>query len=727
MNAPPSNNAETVSGTVQRIIYRDENTAYTVCSLKPDAGHDEITVVGASAAIWPGERLQVSGRWTRHKTHGVQFNADKIVCIEPRTVSGIKKYLASGLIKGVGEMLAERLVKKFGTDTLRVIDEESARLESVEGIGRRKRERIRQSWLEQKAVRDIMIFLHANGVSASQATRIYNAYGDNAVAVLRQNPYRLAADIWGIGFKSADKIAMNMGIPMQSVVRARAGLAYMLQTMAEEGHCYCGKDELLAGTGEQLEIGFNLLEEALGLELAAGNLISENTEIYMPALYYSETGCASNLKRLQEDSVSNAGRIKAASAVEWAAGRMKISFSPAQAAALNMAINEKVGIITGGPGVGKTTIIKALVDIFSAKKMAVRLAAPTGRAAKRMEEATGHQATTIHRLLKFQPGLERFEYGADKRLEGDVFILDEVSMIDVVLMNCFLRALPGRARLLLIGDADQLPSVGPGNVLRDLIDSGAFPAIKLDKIFRQSEKSLIVRNAHLVNSGRFFELGGDGENDFIRDFYFIEENEPAQVVARMLELVAERIPRRFRMSPRTDIQVLTPMRRFELGADNLNAVLQGAINPRGEGIVSFGRTYRAGDRVMQMRNNYDKDVYNGDIGLIRSVNHEDQQVIIDYDGREVVYDFSEMDEINLAYASSIHKAQGSEYPAVIILLTTQHFKLLQRNLLYTALTRGRKLVCLVGSRKAAAIAIHNNHTAARRTGLKQRLSGRNII
>jgi len=727
--SPFQKNAEetTVSGTVERIIYRAEDSGYIVCALKTDAQQGEITVVGNSAAVWPGERLQATGKWERHKAHGLQFNADNIICIEPHTVSGIKKYLASGLIKGVGDVIAERLVKKFGADTLRVIDEESARLESVEGIGRKKRERIRQSWVEQKAVREIMIFLHAHGVSASQAARIYRVYGDDAIAILRQNPYRLAADIWGIGFKSADKIAMNLGIPVQSVIRARAGLAYVLQTLADEGHCYCPRDELLAYTEKQLAIGRNLLEEALSQELAEKTLIGEGENIYIPSLYHSETGCAAHLKRIQEGGSANMPQINAEKAIEWAANRMKISFSPAQAEALNMAITEKVGIITGGPGVGKTTIIRALVDIFSAKKLVVRLAAPTGRAAKRMEEATAHQAMTIHRLLKFQPGRERFEYGADKHLAGDVFILDEVSMIDIALINSFLRALPSQSRLLLIGDADQLPSVGPGNVLRDLIDSGAIPSIKLDKIFRQSEKSLIVHNAHLVNSGRFFELAGGEGQGRAEDFYFIEENEPERVIARVVELVSERIPRRFGLSPRSDIQVLTPMRRFELGADNMNAVLQSVINPRGEEFVRFGRTYRVGDRIMQMRNNYDKDVYNGDIGLIHAVNHDDQQVIVDYDGRLVAYDFGEVDELSLAYASSIHKAQGSEHPAVIILMTTQHFKLLQRNLLYTALTRGRKLVCLVGSKKAVTIAIRNNHTAERRTGLKQRLLVRGTV
>ena len=717
MAAPPKDDTDNVvSGTVERIIYRAEETGYTVCRLL--TGKGEVIVVGNSAAIWPGESLQAEGKWTRHKQHGFQFNAEKIICIEPRTVVGIRKYLGSGLIKGIGEVLAERLVRKFGENTLKVIDEESKRLETVEGIGVKKRERIRQSWVEQKAVREIMIFLHSYSVTPSQAMRIYRAYGADAIAVLKQNPYRLASDIWGIGFKSADKIAMNMGIPAQSIIRARAGLSYSLQTLAEEGHCYCPRNELLAIASKQLEIGLPQLEEALALELASGAVIGEKDNIYSPGLYYSETGCATNLRRIQQTHGAGPLAIKAGKAIEWAAGRMKISFSDAQIAALNMGLTEKIGIITGGPGVGKTTIIRALVDVFSAKKQFVRLAAPTGRAAKRMEEATRRQAMTIHRMLKFKPGTEHFEHGRENPLEGDVFILDEVSMMDIVLMNSFLKAVPSHARLLLIGDADQLPSVGPGNVLRDLIESRSIPSIKLDKIFRQSEQSLIVRNAHLVNSGRFFESAPEGCE---ADFFFIEENDPDRVIANVVELVSKRIPRRFGLSPRTDIQLLTPMRRFQLGSENMNAELQNVINPHGEAVTRFGRVYRVNDRVMQLRNNYDKDVFNGDIGIIREIDQNEQELIVDYEGRKVAYDFAETDELSLAYACSIHKSQGSEHPAVIILMTTQHFKLLQRNLLYTAITRGKKLVCLVGSKKAVNIAIRNNMTCERRTGLKQRL------
>ncbi|MFA7158962.1 MAG: ATP-dependent RecD-like DNA helicase [Kiritimatiellia bacterium] len=719
--ALPVESETSVAGSVERIIYRSDDSGYTVCALKSKEAQEEIILVGSSAAIWPGETIRAEGSWTRHRQHGLQFNAVKIDCVEPSTVAGIKKYLASGLVRGVSDILAERIVRKFGADTLRVIDQDSARLEAVEGIGRKKRETIRLSWVEQKAVRAIMIFLHAHGVSASQAARIYRAYGEKSIDILRQNPYRLAADIWGIGFKSADRIAMNLGIPVQSLVRARAGIVYTLQTMTEEGHCYSLKDDLLQQSEKQLEIGRPLLDEALAIELSSGALVACSDRIYPPALYEAEAGCAAHLKRIRDSSESAPLRIDAERAIAWAAQRMEIEFSPEQAQALKMAMTSKTGIITGGPGVGKTTIIRALVDVLSAKKLSVRLAAPTGRAAKRMEEATGRAAMTIHRMLKYLPGRNSFEYGPRKSLPGDVFILDEASMIDIVLMHSFLRALPPSARLLVIGDADQLPSVGPGNVLRDMIASGALPSIKLDRIFRQSEKSMIIRNAHLINAGRFFEPedAGDGSR---RDFYFIEEDDPGKIIERVVEMVTRRIPRKFNLSPRSDIQVLTPMRRFQLGADNLNAVLQAAINPRGEEFTRFGRILRTGDRVMQLRNNYNKDVFNGDIGVISSIDAPGQTFTVDFDCGSVLYDFNESDEISLAYASSIHKAQGSEHPAVVILMATQHYKLLQRNLLYTAVTRGRSLVCLIGSKKAVAIAIRNNQTAVRRTALAERLA-----
>ncbi len=716
----PEAPAQTISGIVDHIVYRSEETGYTVCVLKAAGQSEAAVVVGQCATIWPGETLTATGNWIRHKKHGYQFNAQLMHCVEPQSLIGIQKFLASGLIKGIGKVLAERLVKKFAANTLRVIETESARLETVSGIGRKRREQIKAAWNEQKAVRDIMIFLHAHGVGTAQATRIHRAYGNAAVAKIRENPYRLAADIWGIGFKTADKIAQTLQIPRDSLIRARAGLAYILQSMMDEGHCYCPRDLLLATAGELLEIAFGILNEALEAELLAGSLIEDGAAVYLEPLHYAEVGVAAQLRRLMAGTAPEFISASA-KAIAWAGEQMDISFAPRQAAALSMAWSQKVSIITGGPGVGKTTIIRALVDIFTAKKLQVCLAAPTGRAAKRMEEATKWRAMTLHRLLKYSPGTGQFEHNPSYPLQGDVFIIDEVSMVDVLLMNAFLRALPSKAILILVGDADQLPSVGPGNVLRDCLESGAIPTVQLDTIFRQQERSWIVHNAHRVNAGLFLEMPAA---DAPADFYFIEENEPEQIISQAVELITRRIPQRFGLDPKTDIQLLTPMRRFQLGVENMNAVLQKALNPHGVSISRFGRLYRSGDRVMQLRNNYDKDIYNGDIGLICEVDAEEQQIRVNFDGREVSYDLAEIDELGLAYACSIHKAQGNEHPAVVILMTTQHFKLLQRNLLYTALTRGRKLVCLIGSKKAIYIAIRNNHVLQRRTGLKERLKER---
>lgn len=722
MAVPETNgDIEEISGIVESVVFRNDDTGYTVCQVNVEKASSFITVVGVCAAIWPGETLRAFGRWTVHKTHGRQFNAERIICIEPYSVEGIEKYLAYG-VNGIGPVFAARLVKTFGADTLRVIEEESALLTRVEGIGKKRKEEIKKAWNEQKAVREIMIFLHSQGISASQAMRIYKQYGDDAVAIVKKNPYRLAADVWGIGFKSADEIAVHMGIPLDSEVRARAGIIYALDTLTEEGHCFCPKPELVDIAERLLEIPAEKLEQALLAEIHEGTLVNENDNIYPARLYHSETETVSHIHRLFI-TPTRFKPVLADKAVQWAGEKIGISFAERQHEALCMALTSKVSIITGGPGVGKTTIVRALTEIFKARKLKTLLAAPTGRAAKRLEEATGRPASTIHRLLRFQPASRSFEFNRSNPLDCDIIILDEVSMMDIALAALFLRAVPDHACLILVGDADQLPSVGPGNFLKDLLESETVPSVKLDRIFRQGERSWIVHNAHLVNTGRFFELP---ENAGDSDFFFVEADDPDKTIQLAVELVANRIPKRFNLNPMTDIQVLTPMRRFQLGAENLNIMLQNTLNPTGPSISRFGRTFRVRDRVMQLRNNYDKEVFNGDIGTIASINLEDQTVNIRFDNKVVNFELAELDEIMLAYATSIHKAQGSEHPAVVVVLAMQHFRLLQRNLLYTAITRGRRLVCLVGSTKAAKAAIRNNNILLRKTGLKQRLAKLNI-
>jgi exodeoxyribonuclease V alpha subunit len=725
---PDSTDSTQVNGVVENIVYRSEDTGYTVCAVRTEGRDEVVTVVGNCPAIWVGENLKADGAWVHHKQHGYQFKAETMTCIAPTTAKGIERYLASGMIKGIGKVMAERLVRAFGDDTLAIIEKESKRLEEVEGIGASRRQAIKESWIAQKGVRDVMIFLQSHGVGIAQSARIFDHYGSNAIAMITENPYRLCTDIWGIGFKTADKFAMSMGVPAESELRARAGVIHVLSTFIDEGHCYCIEAELILHAAGLLTIPVEVIAPAINHEVKSGRLIRESDRIYRADIHAAEVSVAAKIARLCEHK-AGFKPIDVDKAVDWAAQQVNIAFAPMQAEALKTALSEKVSIITGGPGVGKTTIIKALVDVFKKRGLTVFLAAPTGRAAKRMSEATRHDASTIHRLLKFQPGTREFEHGPQNPLKGDVFILDEVSMVDINLMDFFLGALPDAGCLILVGDSDQLPSVGPGNVLRDMIGSSVIPCSKLETIFRQEKGGWIVRNAHRVNAGEMIESPPPDEDS---DFYFVQATEPDQVIKMMLALVKQRIPDRFGFDPMNDIQVLTPMRRNELGAENLNSLLQAELNPPGGPEVErFGKKYRLRDRVMQIRNNYDKEVFNGDIGRIVSVRPDDHAVDVDFDGRTIRYDTDELDEMVHAYACSIHKSQGSEFPAVVILLATQHFKLLQRNLLYTAITRGRKLVCLVGSSKAVFIATQNNEIHLRRTTLRQRLQthldGRSVV
>jgi len=724
-NTPPAADNDTspleaVTGTVESIVFRNDETGYTVCAVKTHGGcvrqrDTVVTIVGSCAAVWEGEELHAEGQWVRHPSHGQQFQARTITCITPTSTEGLRRYLASGMIKGIGPKFAQRIVDRFGERTLEVIDKESGRLREVEGIGEGRRKLIKESWTEQRGVREIMIFLQSHGIGTAKASRIYRQYGADAIAVVKRNPYRLCEDVWGIGFKTADGIALSVGIPHDSEVRARAGLIYTLQTEADEGHCFTLECDLLLHAQELLGITVEILGDALAKEFEKGTLIKEDSRIYLRDLFRAETRVAAILRRLL-DAPQPFAPIDATRAIPWSESKMGLNLAPLQREALRNAVTSKVSIITGGPGVGKTTIIRALTEIFGARKLDIRLAAPTGRAAKRMSEATGREAQTIHRLLKFNPNIGGFEFNLDNPMSGDCFILDETSMIDIRLMDQFLQALPDSVTLVLVGDTDQLPSVGPGNVLRDLIASGAIPCCRLDTIFRQDTSGLIVRNAHHVNRGEPLETcAGDS------DFYFVETGEPDKIIARTVDLMTQRIPSKFKLDPLADVQVLTPMRRNLLGTENLNDVIQAALNPSGPSLVRGCTHFRTNDRVMQLRNNYDKEVFNGDIGFIKQVDEEDRALVVLFDGKPVRYAQSELDELVLAYACSIHKSQGSEYPAVIVLLHTQHYKLLQRNLLYTAITRGKRLVLVVGSSRAVHIAIQANQVRERRTSLRERL------
>ncbi len=712
--------AEVLTGTVDSVVYHNDESGYTVCRVSQHGSGKrldlQVTLVGRCVAIWAGEEIRATGEWAHHEQHGRQFKAEEITCITPTSLEGIRRFLASGMIKGIGKVTAEKIVRHFGEETLTVLDQHSARLEEIEGIGEAKRRQIRESWVEQFSVRNIMIFLQSHGIGTGQASRIYRQYGSDAIAVVKRNPYKLCEDVWGIGFKTADKIALDVGIEKESEIRARAGLRYVLQCQEEEGgHCFTPESELLLFAEQLLEITVEKLALALNREVDEGFLIRDDGRVYQRDVYFAEKQIGEVIRRLSQTPRSFPA-IPAEKALGWAESKMGLTLAPAQHDALASALASKVSIITGGPGVGKTTIVRALTEIFGARRLLVRLAAPTGRAAKRMNESTGREATTLHRLLKFQPDKRMFLYNRNHRLEGDCFILDETSMIDVRLMEQFIQALPDSATLVLVGDTDQLPSVGPGNVLRDLIDSKVVPCVRLTTIFRQDKTGLIVRNAHRVNRGERFETA-EGDSDF----YYINTEDPPKIIARVLELIQKRIPAKFGLDPLRDVQVLTPMRRGLLGAENLNDVIQTALNPGGPSLIRGATHYRKGDRVMQIRNNAEKDVYNGDIGMISAVDEVDRSLVVFYEGRPVAYKQEELDELSLAYACTIHKSQGSEYPAVLVVLHIQHYKLLQRNLLYTAMTRGKKLVMVVGNERAVWTALHNNTIRERRTTLRDRV------
>ncbi len=718
------NPVERISGSIERVTFHSEESGFCVLKTKVKGHRDLITVIGSAASITPGEYVECVGSWHNDKTHGLQFKSTLLKVVPPSTLEGIEKYLGSGMVKGIGPHFAKILIKAFGVDVFTVIEETPERLLTLPGIGKKRTDKVTAAWSEQKAIREIMVFLQSHGVGTGRAVRIYKTYGDEAIVKVSENPYRLALDIHGIGFKTADLIAQKLGIAPDSLIRAQAGVRHVLQELSGDGHCAASQDSLIQEAEKLLEIPVSILEEAVREEVVQENLVQEDIEgincLFLTPLYRAEIGVANSIKRIL-DGVPPWGKVEEVKALPWVEEKTGLTLSESQKDAVRLALTNKMVVITGGPGVGKTTLVNSILLIVRAKQVNVTLCAPTGRAAKRLSESTGLEAKTIHRLLEFDPKSFGFKRSKDNPLETDLVVIDESSMVDVTLMNKLLAAIPSSAALMIVGDVDQLPSVGPGSVLADIIDSGAVPTVRLIEIFRQAASSRIIVNAHRINKG---EMPLKGEAGELTDFYFIPAETPEEIHAKLLQVVTERIPKRFGMHSVKDVQVLTPMNRGGLGSHSLNAELQKALNPNGEPKVTrFGTTFSPGDKVIQTVNNYDKEVFNGDIGQIDTIDTVEGVIRVEYDGRIVEYEFGELDEVSLAYATSIHKSQGSEYPAVVIPLAMQHYTLLERNLIYTAVTRGKKLVTIIGQPKALAMAVKNRKSNKRLTNLAARIAG----
>ena len=713
---------------VERITYQNEQNGYTVLKCRAAGYQDLVTVVGALPEIHVGSVLALTGEWTAHPRFGRQFSV--AICEEtlPATVYGIRKYLGSGLVRGIGPRFAERIVSTFGERTLEMIEEQPEALFKVPGIGKARVEQIKKSWAEQKEIRNIMLFLQGHNVSTAHATKIWKTYGNDSIRVVTENPYRLADDIWGIGFKTADTIAEKMGFEKEKYARLRSGLLYSLNRLADEGHCYALRPQLTETGAELLGVDASLLEMTLDEMIRNGDVRTEalpygtensgtgqETAIYLPPFYFSETGAAKRLHRISEAKRSFRADLPEPEADRQIARATGMEYDPAQTEAIHTAIRSKVMVLTGGPGTGKTTVTLGIITAFRIARARILLAAPTGRAAKRLAEATGMEAKTIHRLLEVKPP-EGYQRNEENPLEGDVLIVDECSMIDLLLFYALLRAVPESMTLIFVGDIDQLPSVGAGNVLRDVIDSGAVPVVRLTRIFRQAAASRIITNAHRINRGEMPDLSnGNGT-----DFFFTAQEDPEKAAQEIIALVKSRLPAYYSV-PSGAIQVLTPMQRGAVGAENLNMLIQAAVNPEGEGLRRGGILYRTRDKVMQIRNNYDKEVFNGDIGIITAVDTEERALTVNFDGRPVAYDISELDELVLAYATTIHKSQGSEYPIVVMPIMMTHYVMLQRNLVYTGVTRAKRCLVLIGTRKAVSMAIRNTNVQKRNTLLAERL------
>jgi exodeoxyribonuclease V alpha subunit len=720
-----------LKGQIERITYTNDENGYTVAKVKVSGRKDLVTVVGTLLIPIPGEVIEMKGNWMNHPRYGEQFKVEHYKSLVPASVYGIEKYLGSGLIKGIGPIMAGRIVKKFGEETLEVIENEIEKLAEVDGIGKKRIEMVKKAWEDQKEIREVMIFLQAHGVGSGYATKIFKQYGSRSIQVVKENPYRLATDIFGIGFISADRIAEKLGFARDSELRAEAGILYVLHQLADEGHVYYPYEPLVKKCQEILGVDREVIVKALGAIAAAKMIVIEDLKediedfgekdkaVYLAKFHLSETSIVTRMKTLIK-SPKSIRKIDSDKAIDWVQKQLAITLAKRQMEAIKCAAEDKVMVITGGPGTGKTTIINAILKIFSKLRVKIMLAAPTGRAAKRMSEATGHEAKTIHRMLEYSIRKGGFQKNEQRPLDCDLLIVDEASMIDTILMHHLLKAIPPGATFILVGDVNQLPSVGAGNVLKDIIASGKMQVAELNEIFRQAKESLIIVNAHKINNGLLPSLKSSGQK--LDDFYFIEQEDPEEVLKIILELTKERIPRRFGFDPVDDIQVLTPMHKGVVGAGNLNVELQKVLNPVENGVLRGGFSFRVSDKVMQVKNNYDKEVFNGDIGRITSIDPEHQEITISFDGRDIPYAYTDLDEIVLAYAVSVHKSQGSEYPAVVMPILTQHYVLLQRNLVYTAVTRGRQLVVMVGTMKALAIGVNNDKTRKRYTYLRHRLS-----
>ena len=698
---------------IEHITYQNSENGYSILKAKVKDHTDLVTLVGTMLEVPVGSVLLCEGDWKIDRKYGQQFMVQSFEEVMPATVYGIEKYLGSGLVKDIGPKFAQLIVRQFGTDTIEVIETDIERLYEVPGIGKKRVEKIRESWEKQKDIKNVMLFLQGYGVSTAYAAKIYRYYGKESIDKVKENPYRLADDIWGIGFKTADGIASKMGYEKNDLRRCKSGLSYTLSRLSDDGHVYAEQEQLLKSAVELLEADQDSIVQAMKEMVESEQLIMDGDVIYLPPFYYAEIGTANKLKNLMGSTSMKAVPVQPnIQAISLQTG---IEYDDVQVDAIRQAVNSKVMVLTGGPGTGKTTTTQGIIAALKDMGLKILLAAPTGRAAKRMSEATGMEAKTIHRLLEYNPA-DGYKRNDENPIEGDVLIVDECSMIDILLMNNLVKALSESMRLILVGDIDQLPSVGAGNVLRDIIESGQVPVVRLTRIFRQAQSSRIVMSAHAINEGRFPDIS----NGMNTDFFFIKNEDADSVAAAIVNLVKNRLPKSYQM-PLSKIQVLTPMQRGVVGSANLNLVLQEALNPSKEGLNRGGYNYRKGDRVMQIRNNYDKEVFNGDLGYVESVNMEDRTLTVNFEDRRVEYDISELDELSLAYATTIHKAQGSEYPIVVMPVLMKHYVMLQRNLIYTGITRAKKICVLIGSTKALAYAIRNLTVSDRNTKLKERM------